>query len=158
MLTSFSGAPCHHSPLTFQMLCWSLTSGGRVLHSVFCSMLTLDLQCPAFHPRALLPSLNHPDLCLIAGKVIFCMNLHVQIVLTVITSLPNQLSQEFWFLDFSLACRKTICLAFVHLTEAHYQKGRRRLKSSLPFINQAECLGVCQSKRTSFSGFNKDNL
>lgn len=85
-------------------------------------MLSLDLQCLAFRPRALLPSLSHPHLRLIAGNVIVCVNLPLQTLLTVITALPNQLNWEFWFLDFSLACGKTICLAFLYTSQKHTTK------------------------------------
>jgi len=51
---------------------------------------------------------------------------------------------------------KDTCVAFAHLTKAHCPGGRRRLKSSTHFFNQAECLRVYQPK--GISGFNKDNL
>lgn len=132
------------SDLLLERDLWRWSSPVGLLYST----LILDQQCLDFQPIASVPSLIHPDLCLMGGKVIFCLNLHIQIVLTLITSLPNQLSQEFQFLDFSLASGKTTCLAFVHHTKVHRPRVGGRLKSSPHFIKQAEWLRLSAQRDT----------
>lgn len=135
ILTSVPGTSCHNSPFRSSAKAWPLEIEFSYWSSLFHSGHILDQEYLEFQPTDSLASLTHPDLCLTAEKVIFFLNLHVQTVLTLITTYPNLPNWEFWFLDFSLSCGKTICLAFVHHTKAHQWRCRESLKSSPHFIN-----------------------